>query len=44
MAMSSPFHNPASVTVKYLEAAFAGESMAHGRYRYFTKLCRAMGD
>jgi rubrerythrin len=42
--MSSPFHNPASVTVKNLEAAFAGESMAHIKYRYFAKLCRAMGD
>jgi rubrerythrin len=42
--MSSPFHNPESVTVKNLEAAFAGESMAHIKYRYFAKLCRAMGD
>ena len=42
--MSSPFHNPASVTVKNLEAAFAGESMAHIKYRYFARLCRAMGD
>jgi rubrerythrin len=42
--MSSPFHNPESVTVKNLEAAFAGESMAHVKYRYFAKLCRAAGD
>jgi rubrerythrin len=42
--MSNPFHNPASPTVKNLEAAFAGESMAHVKYRYFAKLCRAMGD
>ncbi len=42
--MSSPFHNPASVTVQNLEAAFAGESMAHIKYRYFAKLCRALGD
>ena len=42
--MSSPFHNPESVTVKNLEAAFAGESMAHIKYRYFAKLCREMGD
>ncbi len=42
--MSSPVHNPESVTVKNLEAAFAGESMAHIKYRYFAKLCRAMGD
>jgi rubrerythrin len=42
--MSSPFHDPKSVTVKNLEAAFAGESMAHIKYRYFARLCRAMGD
>ena len=42
--MSNPFHNPASPTIKNLEAAFAGESMAHIKYRYFAKLCRAMGD
>ncbi len=42
--MSSPFHNPASVTIQNLEAAFAGESMAHIKYRYFAKLCREMGD
>jgi rubrerythrin len=42
--MSSPFHNPDSVTMKNLESAFAGESMAHIKYRYFAKLCREMGD
>ena len=42
--MSTPFHDPASVTIKNLEAAFAGESMAHIKYRYFAKLCRAAGD
>lgn len=42
--MSTPFHDPASVTIKNLEAAFAGESMAHTKYRYFAKLCRAAGD
>ena len=42
--MSNPFHDPASVTIKNLEAAFAGESMAHIKYRYFAKLCRASGD
>jgi rubrerythrin len=42
--MASPFHNPASVTIQNLEAAFAGESMAHIKYRYFAKLCREMGD
>ena len=42
--MSNPFHNPQSVTIQNLEAAFAGESMAHIKYRYFANLCRAMGD
>ena len=42
--MSSLLHNPESVTLKNLESAFAGESMAHIKYRYFAKLCRAMGD
>jgi rubrerythrin len=36
--MSSPFHNPDSVTIQNLESAFAGESMAHIKYRYFAKL------
>jgi rubrerythrin len=35
---------PAIKTMANLEAAFAGESMAHIKYRYFAKLCRAMGD
>ena len=34
----------ASVTIKNLEAAFAGESMAHIKYMYFAKVCRAAGD
>jgi len=42
--MSNPFLDPESVTVKNLESAFAGESMAHIKYRYFARLCRAMGD
>ncbi|MGE5491142.1 MAG: rubrerythrin family protein [Actinomycetota bacterium] len=42
--MASPFHNPESLTIQNLEAAFAGESMAHIKYRYFAKLCREMGD
>lgn len=42
--MSNPFHNPESVTIKNLESAFAGESMAHIKYRYFAKICRAVGD
>ncbi|MBL8481667.1 MAG: rubrerythrin family protein [Rhodocyclaceae bacterium] len=33
-----------SATIKNLEAAFAGESMAHIKYRYFARLARAAGD
>ncbi len=33
-----------SITIKNLEAALAGESMAHIKYRYFARICRAMGD
>src|SRR4051812_22795030 len=38
--------NPSSPspTVKNLEAAFAGESMAHIKYRYFARLAREAGD
>lgn len=32
-----------SVTMKNLESALAGESMAHIKYRYFAKLARAEG-
>ena len=32
-----------SVTLKNLESALAGESMAHIKYRYFAKLARAEG-
>ncbi len=35
---------PESITIKNLEAAFAGESMAHIKSRYFAKLARAAGD
>ncbi len=36
--------NPsASITLANLESAFAGESMAHIKYRYFAKLARAAG-
>ena len=35
---------PESVTIKNIEAAFAGESMAHIKYRYFARVCRAAGD
>ena len=33
-----------SITLKNLESAFAGESMAHIKYRYFAKIARAQGD
>ena len=32
-----------SITIKNLEAAFAGESQAHTKYRYFAKIARAAG-
>jgi rubrerythrin len=35
---------PEIKTMANLEAAFAGESMAHIKYRYFAKIARAMGD
>lgn len=35
---------PEIKTMQNLEAAFAGESMAHVKYRYFAKLARAAGD
>lgn len=35
---------PEIKTVANLEAAFAGESMAHIKYRYFAKIARAAGD
>lgn len=35
---------PESITLKNIEAAFAGESMAHIKYRYFAKIARAAGD
>ena len=33
-----------SITVKNIEAAFAGESMAHIKYLYFAGIARAAGD
>jgi len=33
-----------SITVKNLEAAFAGESMAHIKYLHFARIARANGD
>ena len=35
---------PPIKTMKNLESAFDGESMAHIKYRYFAKLARAAGD
>lgn len=35
---------PEIKTMQNLEAAFAGESMAHIKYRYFAKLARDAGD
>ncbi len=35
---------PVSVTIQNLESAFAGESMAHIKYRYFAKIAREQGD
>lgn len=32
-----------SVTIQNLEAAFAGEAMAHIKYRYFARIARAAG-
>ena len=32
-----------SITIKNLEAAFAGESQAHVKYRYFAKIAREEG-
>jgi rubrerythrin len=37
-------HPHASATIKNLEAALAGESMAHIKYLYFAQVCRAQGD
>ncbi len=36
--------NGRSITIQNLEAAFAGESMAHIKYRYFARVARAAGD
>ena len=36
--------NENSITIKNLESAFAGESMAYIKYMYFAKVCRAQGD
>lgn len=36
--------NIESPTIKNLESAFAGECMAHAKYRYFARICRVAGD
>ncbi|MCD6679392.1 MAG: rubrerythrin family protein [Burkholderiaceae bacterium] len=36
--------NGRSITIRNLESAFAGESMAHIKYRYFARVARAAGD
>ncbi len=41
---STAASRPAIKTMANLEAAFAGESMAHIKYRYFAKLARETGD
>jgi rubrerythrin len=40
---SSMANQPKSITIENLEAAFAGESMAHIKYRYFARMARAAG-
>lgn len=37
-------NNSPSVTIQNLEAAFAGESMAHIKYKFFAEVCRRHGD
>ncbi len=37
-------NSESSVTIQNLEAALAGESMAHIKYLYFARICRAHGD
>jgi rubrerythrin len=43
-AKESKMARPEIKTIQNLESAFAGESMAHIKYRYFAKLARAAGD
>ena len=40
----STAQRPDIKTIANLEAAFAGESMAHIKYRYFAKIAREVGD
>ncbi len=41
--MANQDNGTKSITITNLESAFAGESMAHIKYRYFAKLARAAG-
>jgi rubrerythrin len=41
--MSNQQTGSKSITIENLESAFAGESMAHIKYRYFAKLAREAG-
>ncbi len=41
--MANQDNGSKSITITNLESAFAGESMAHIKYRYFAKLARAAG-
>ena len=40
----STIKRPDIQTMANLESAFAGESMAHTKYRYFARIARTMGD
>lgn len=42
--MTTTTSRPEIKTIANLESAFAGESMAHIKYRYFAKLAREAGD
>lgn len=42
--MSTQASPSQSVTIQNLESAFAGESMAHIKYRYFARIAREAGD
>jgi rubrerythrin len=44
MMTATTLTRPEIKTLANLEAAFAGESMAHIKYRYFAKLAREAGD
>lgn len=44
MTAQTDARRPEIKTMANLEAAFAGESMAHIKYRYFAKLAREAGD